>query len=71
MNTDIIKGKWHQIIGHIKEKWGAITDDDLAGIKGSSEELQGLIQKKYGHAKDKSKEQLDEFIKEHRLHDKH
>ena len=29
MNDDVFKGKWMQLKGQIKEKWGQLTDDDL------------------------------------------
>lgn len=29
MNEDIIKGKWAQLKGKTKEKWGELTNDDL------------------------------------------
>src|SRR4030066_883455 len=29
MNEDILKGKWKEIKGAEKEKWGKLTDDDL------------------------------------------
>ena len=28
MNDDVFKGKWLQLKGQIKEKWGELTDDD-------------------------------------------
>ena len=30
MNQDIIQGKWTQLKGSLKSKWGKLTDDDLA-----------------------------------------
>lgn len=35
MNKDIIDGKWSEIKGAVKQKWGKLTDDDLAEINGS------------------------------------
>ena len=29
MNSDVIKGKWKQLSGTLKEQWGKLTDDDL------------------------------------------
>ena len=29
MNWDQIAGNWKQFKGHVKEKWGKLTDDDL------------------------------------------
>ena len=29
MNEDILKGKWLEIKGRVKETWGKLTDNDL------------------------------------------
>ena len=29
MNWDIIQGKWKEVKGQAKEKWGKLTDDDF------------------------------------------
>jgi uncharacterized protein YjbJ (UPF0337 family) len=70
MNDDIIKGKWHEIKGHIKQKWSKLTDDDLGQVQGSYEELEGLLQKRYGYEKDIAKKNINDFIKDNKL-DKH
>lgn len=54
MNEDIVKGKWKEIKGRIKEQWGKLTDNDLAEIQGKGEKLLGLLQKKYGCIRDKT-----------------
>ena len=33
MNEDILKGKWKEIKGEVKQKWGKLTDDDTSGRK--------------------------------------
>ena len=48
MNTDQVKGKFKQLSGEIKRKWGQITDDDLRQAQGSMEELIGKIQERSG-----------------------
>jgi uncharacterized protein YjbJ (UPF0337 family) len=54
MNEDILKGKWLEIRGRVKEKWGKLTDNDFGEIEGRNEKLLGLLQKKYGCIKDKA-----------------
>ena len=27
MNEDILQGKWHELKGGVKEKWGKLTDE--------------------------------------------
>ena len=45
MNEDILKGKWKEIKGEIKQKWGKLTDDDLAQVEGKEEELVDFCRK--------------------------
>lgn len=61
MNEDIFSGKWHQLKGKIKEKWGKLTDDDLTKINGKRELLQGALQEKYGWQKQRAEEELKRF----------
>jgi uncharacterized protein YjbJ (UPF0337 family) len=62
MNQDIIKGKWHEIKGKLKQQWGDFTDDDIIQIQGSYEELAGLLQKKYGYKKDQAEKEIQAFL---------
>ena len=54
MNEDILKGKWLEIKGMVKEKWGKLTDNNLREIEGKGGKLLGLLQKKYGYLRDKT-----------------
>jgi len=45
----------------VKEKWGKLTDDDLAQVEGNIEKLLGLCSRKYGYAKDKAEQELQGF----------
>jgi len=58
-----IQGNWKQAQGQIKEKWGKLTDDDLATINGQREQLEGIIQKRYGLAKDLVRDDVDAWLK--------
>jgi uncharacterized protein YjbJ (UPF0337 family) len=58
MNWDQATGKWSQIKGSVKEKWGKLTDDDLQVIAGKRERLVGKIQERYGIAKEAAEEQV-------------
>lgn len=61
MNDDRIKGKWKQISGTIKEKWGKLTSDDMDVAEGNAEYLAGKIQERYGIAKDEAMKQVREY----------
>src|SRR6476660_1048959 len=60
MNWDQIAGNWKQFTGKVKEKWGKLTDDDLTTIAGKRDQLTGLLQQKYGYAKEQAEHELEE-----------
>ncbi|KQB11839.1 CsbD family protein [Rhodobacter capsulatus] len=62
MNTDIIEGKWKEIKGAVRAKWGDLTDDEIEEIAGERERLEGLVQQKYGRTKEAAKKEVDEFL---------
>lgn len=62
MNADILKGKWKEIKGGVKQKWGKLTDDDLTQIEGHEDKLLGLLQKRYGYSKDQAEKEYNEFV---------
>ncbi len=66
MNEDTLKGKWHQIKGEAKSRWGKLTDDDLDRVEGDSEKLIGRVQERYGYARDEAKREVDGFFDAHR-----
>lgn len=61
MNWDQIEGKWKEVAGGVKEHWGKITDDELTEIGGKRDRLAGVIQKKYGLAKEAVEAQIAKF----------
>jgi uncharacterized protein YjbJ (UPF0337 family) len=63
MNWDKIEGNWKQFTARIKQKWAKLTDDDLALIGGKKDELLGKIQERYGYAKDRAEQDVDDFIR--------
>jgi len=63
MNEDVLKGKWKQIKGTLREKWGQLTDDDLDIAEGNSEYLAGKIQERYGRNKDEARKEVDDFTR--------
>lgn len=64
MNKTMLKGKWNQLKGSIKKRWGKLTDDDLDVIEGDSQRLSGKIQEKYGKSKEEADQEVREFERE-------
>jgi uncharacterized protein YjbJ (UPF0337 family) len=52
MNRDQIEGSWSQVTGEAKRVWGDLTDDDITRAEGSVDKLAGIIQQRFGDARD-------------------
>ena len=66
MDANILKGKWLQLKGSIREQWGQLTDDDVDRVEGNAERLAGMIQERYGYAKEKAEDEVDAFLTRYR-----
>ena len=64
MNWDTIKGQWKQLSGKVREKWGDLTDDDVASLKGERDQLVGKVQERYGRTKEEAEREVDDFFKD-------
>jgi uncharacterized protein YjbJ (UPF0337 family) len=62
MNWDRIEGNWKQFSGKVREQWGKLTDDEVAQINGSREQLEGIIQARYGYAMEQVKKDVDAWL---------
>jgi uncharacterized protein YjbJ (UPF0337 family) len=63
MNWDEVEGKWKQLRGSVKQKWGKLTDNDLDYIAGKRDQFAGKLQERYGLAKEAAQKQADEWLK--------
>lgn len=61
MNSDVFKGAWREVRGSARAKWSKLTDDDLLRVNGKIEELVGVVQRRYGCAKDDARRQVESF----------
>jgi uncharacterized protein YjbJ (UPF0337 family) len=66
MNADILKGKWEQLKGDARIKWGKLTNDDLDQVEGMREKLVGKVRERYGLARDRAELEVDDWLKSSR-----
>lgn len=62
MNEDILKGKWTQLKGKVKEQWGELTDDEIDELDGRRDQLVGKVQERYGIARDQAARDVDAWV---------
>jgi len=63
MNMEEFEGKWEQVKGQVKEKWGKFTNDDMTVIKGKQEQLLGKLRERYGFTESQAKAEFGTFMK--------
>ena len=63
MNWDQIAGKWKQIRGSVRQHWAKLTDDDLEMIAGNRDKFVGIVQERYGIAKEEAQKRADEWAR--------
>jgi uncharacterized protein YjbJ (UPF0337 family) len=64
INEQTLGGRWHEMRGKLKEKWGKLTDDDLRTFNGNAEQLVGRIQRRTGEAREVIENYLDDLSNE-------
>ncbi len=64
MNWDHVEGRWTEFRGKVRERWGKLTDDDLDVIAGRRDQLLGVLQQRYGTAKDELEDEVKAFERE-------
>lgn len=67
MDWNRVEGNWKQFKGRVKEKWGDLTNDDLDKVNGQRDQLEGLIQERYGIAKDQVRKDVDAWLEEEKV----
>lgn len=58
MNNDFIQGKWKEIKGDLRKAWGNVTDDEWEKTKGDATAIAGVLQQKYGMAKEEASQKV-------------
>jgi uncharacterized protein YjbJ (UPF0337 family) len=59
MNWDQLEGRWKEFAGSARAHWGKLTDDDWQTVNGKKEQLAGIIQQRYGIAREEAARQVD------------
>lgn len=62
MDSERMAGRWKQMKGAVKQRWGKLTDDDLTMISGSRDKLIGKLQERYGIARAEAMRRANEWM---------
>jgi len=65
MSQDFFSAKWQQMRGSLRSWWGKLSDDDWERIGGQKDRLIGMLQEKYGYAKDMALREVERRLQEY------
>lgn len=55
----MFEGKWDQLKGKVREKWGELTDDDLDQTQGKMDQVIGRIKERTGQSAEEIERELE------------
>ena len=61
MDWDRLAGDWGQAGGKLRQQWGKLTEEDVAGAGGRQDLLLERIRERYGLGADEAQRQLQEW----------
>jgi uncharacterized protein YjbJ (UPF0337 family) len=61
-NQDILKGKWPELKGQVRQRWGKLTDDDIQRLSGKTEELTGVLRQRYGYGEAQAEMEINNWL---------
>jgi uncharacterized protein YjbJ (UPF0337 family) len=61
MNSKELEGKWNQVSGSFKQKYGNLTDDDVKYSEGKFDEMLGRLQEKTGKDKEQLRKEIEKI----------
>ena len=66
MNSSTLSGKWKEIKGEVMKTWGELTSDEVDRTEGNAKSLLiGLLEQKFGMAKDEASKKINELFAKH------
>jgi uncharacterized protein YjbJ (UPF0337 family) len=67
-SSDVFSTNWQQMRGTLRSWWGKLTDDDWERVAGHKDRLIGILQEKYGYARDMAMREIDRRFQEYGGH---
>ena len=65
-HIDIFAGQWPHLRGQVRAWWGQLTAADLDTIAGKKDVLVGLLQERYGYARERAEQEVEQRVHEYR-----
>jgi uncharacterized protein YjbJ (UPF0337 family) len=63
MNWERVEGNWQDFQDKVLQQWSKLTNDDLHQVKGRRDALLGILQARYGIARQAAEHQLEDWMR--------
>ncbi len=64
LNVQGLQGRWNQLKGELKKRWGQLSDEDLRWSEGNIDQLIGRIQERTGETREAIERYLGQLTSE-------
>src|SRR6266542_2414732 len=65
-NPDTFEGQWNHLRGQLRSWWDKLTEVDLEKIAGKKDALVGIVQERYGYARERAEQEVERRWQEYR-----
>ena len=65
MNQEVFAGQWKHIRGELQAWWGKLAESDFDKIRGQKDQLVGIVQEKYGYAREQAQQEVERRLQEY------
>lgn len=64
VNEQQLRGRWDEVRGKVRERWGQLTSDEMDEVRGDATQLVGLIERRTGESREAIERYLNELIEQ-------
>ena len=65
VNQDILYKNWHELKGQVQQRWDKLTNEDIIGLSGKTEELASILRERYGYGKTQAEIEINNWMSSH------
>jgi uncharacterized protein YjbJ (UPF0337 family)/ElaB/YqjD/DUF883 family membrane-anchored ribosome-binding protein len=65
-SSETFETEWTRVKGQARQWWDRLTESDLEQVSGEKDRLIRLVQEKYGYARERAEQEIDQHLREHR-----